>query len=299
MAASVYSRRFDDWRASQMVDDKTAVLAALSDADEVTRCRTMAGLETADIDHDIRRSISQIAQEDTSVQCRLTAVRKLAAFWPAPDVLRLFKTLAVDPEIQVADAVVGAMCRAKDQTAREMLLEAYLKAPHFGYKWLVFEGMTSAWSFSEIESMVLGYFIADSDEVVRASTVAYLGRQQDANVIADLIQLLNDSDARVRANAIEALGHFKLVVDRDVFMRMLTDTNHRVQSAAMCILHEMGGIPLDGAITKMVKSNDELARASAVYVLRQRKEFPQRRELLEDLADDRSATVQRQLALVG
>lgn len=282
-----------------MIEDKAAIVAGLRDEDATTRCRSLASLEPQDIDHDILPSITRMAQEDTSVQVRLTAVRTLAVFWPGPDVLHLFKTLAVDPEIQVADAVVGALCRAKDQKAREVLLEAYLKAPHFGYKWLVFEGMTAAWKYHEIESLVLGYFIADSDEVVRASTVAYLGRQHDANVIADLIQLLHDSDARVRANAVEALGHYKAVVDREVFMRMLTDANHRVQSAAMCILHEMGGIPLDGALTRMAKSNDELARASAVYVLRQRKEFPHRREILEDLADDRSATVQRQLALVG
>ena len=282
-----------------MRDDKTAIAAALRDTDDAARCRFLASLEMRDIDPDIFQLISKLAKEDPFVQVRLTAVRTLAPFWPDPEIIKLFRALAIDPEIQVADAAVGAVCRAHDTKARELLLEAYLKAPHFGYKWLVFEGITAAWKYHEIESIVLGYFIADSDEVVRASTVAYLGRQHDANVIADLIHLLSDTDSRVRANALEALGHFKAVVDRDVFMRMLTDSNHRVQSAALCILDEMGGIPLDGQITAMVQHRDELVRASAVYVLRQRPAFPHRQELLEDLADDRSKAVQRQLALVG
>lgn len=282
-----------------MIEDKAATLSALRDPDGPSRCRFLAGMEDKDIDADVFRLLVKLAKEDSSVQVRLTAIRKLAPFWPDPEIVSLFRTLATDPETQVADGTVGALCRAHDPKARELLLEAYLKAPHFGYKWLVFEGMTSAWTYHEIESVVLGYFLADADEVVRASTVAYLGKQHDANVIADLIQILNDNDHRVRANALEALGHFKHVVDRDVFMRMLTDSNHRVQCAAMVIVDELGGIPLDGQISAMVQSRDQLVRAGAVYVLRTRHAFPHRQELLEDLADDKSAAVQRQLALVG
>lgn len=281
-----------------MMEEKAAIAAALRDPDGPSRCRFLSSLETRDIDHDIFQLISKLAREDPSVQVRLSAIRKLAPFWPDPDIIKLLKTLAVDPEIQVADASVGALCKARDPKARELLLDAYLKAPHFGYKWLVFEGLTSAWKFAEIESIVLGYMLADADEVIRASAVAYLGRQRDANLIADLIQLLADNDNRVRANALEALGRFKSVVDREIFLAMLTDPNHRVQSAAMCIVDEMGGVPLEGQLSVMIHHTDELMRASAVYVLRTRREFPGRQELLEDLADDRSPVVQRQLALV-
>lgn len=281
-----------------MMEGKAAIAAALREPDGASRCRFLSTLETRDIDHDIFQLISKLAKEDPFVQVRLTAIQKLSPFWPEPDIIKLIKTLAIDPEIQVADAAVGTLCRAHDLKARALLLEVYLKAPHFGYKWLVFEGLTSAWAFAEIESIVLGYMLADSDEVIRASTVAYLGRQRDANLIADLIQLLSDNDARVRANALEALGHFKAVVDREIFMPMLADSNHRVQCAAMCIIDEMGGVPLEGALSAMVHHRDELVRASAVYVLRTRTRFPGRQELLEDLADDRSSVVQRQLALV-
>jgi len=280
------------------MEERASIAAALRDPDGVSRCRFLETLEAKDLDHDIFQLVSKLAKEDPNVQVRLAAIRKLAPLWPEPDVIKLMRSLATDAEIQVADAAVGAMCRAKDHAAKAVLLEAYLKAPHFGYKWLVFEGLTTAWPYAQIESIVLGYLLADSDEVIRASTVAYLGRQHDANLIADLIQLLGDSDARVRANALEALGHFRSVVDRDIFVRMLSDSNHRVQCAAMVIVDQIGGVPLDGRLSTMAHHRDELMRASAVYVLRQRPQFPGRREVLEDLSDDRSSAVQRQLALV-
>ena len=281
-----------------MMEDKAAVAAGLRDTDDASRCRFLECLETRDIDPDIFQRIIKLAREDSFVQVRLTAIRKLAPSWPDPDVARLFKALATDPEIQVADAAVGALCRTHDDAAKAILLEAYLKAPHFGYKWLVFEGLTTAWSFSEIESIILGYMLADSDEVIRASTVSYVGRQHDANLIADLIQLLHDGDSRVRANALEALGHFKQVVDRNIFIDMLSDPNHRVQSAAMVIVDELGGVPLDGRLTAMVQHSSEMMRASAIYVLRARPAMARREHFLEELSDDSSSAVQRQLKLV-
>lgn len=281
-----------------MMEDMGTIAAALRDPDATARCRFLESLETSDIKPDVFHEIIKLAREDGSIQVRLAAIRKLAPFWPDPQVIKLHRALAVDPEIQVADGSVGALGAAHDSRAREVLLEAYLKAPHFGYKWLVFEALTTHWAFADIESIILGYMLADSDEVIRASTVSYLARQHDANLLADLIALLTDSDARVRANALEALGHFKQVVDRTVFENMLADPHHRVQSAAMVILDEMGGLPLDGQLDTMAHHRDELVRASAVWVLRQRKQFPNRRELLEDLADDASPAVQRQLALV-
>jgi HEAT repeat protein len=281
-----------------MMEDKAAIATALRDPDASARCRFMESLEAGEIGPDSLQLIIKLTKEDPSIQVRLAGIRKCAAFWPDPHIIKLFRALAVDPEIQVADGAVGALGRAHDSRAREVLLEAYLKSPHFGYKWLVFEALTAHWAFAEIESIIVGYMLADSDEVIRASTVSYLSKQHDANLIADLIQLLTDSDARVRANALEALGHFKKVVDRTIFEGMLVDPHHRVQSAAMVILDEVGGLALDGQLETMAHHRDELVRASAVYVLRQRQEFANRREVLEELAEDNSPVVQRQLALL-
>jgi HEAT repeat protein len=282
-----------------MSEDKATIAAALQDPDPAARCRFVECLEDRDLDAQIFQLVVRMAREDSDVQARLFAMRRLEPLWPDVQVIALFRALACDPEIQVADAAAGALARAHDSHAREALLEAYLKAPHFGFKWLVFEALTTHWAFREIESIVLGYFIADSDEVIRASTVSYLAGLKDANLLADLIQLLSDRDARVRANALEALGHFHKVVDRAVFEKMLTDPHHRVQSAAMVILEKVGGIALDGKLERMVKHHDDLVRASAVYVMRQQRDQARHRVHLENLAEDASPAVQRQLRLLS
>jgi HEAT repeat protein len=280
------------------MDDKASIAAALRDADGSARCRFLASLERKDIDHDIFKLIAKMAMEDESIQVRLAAVRKIEPFWPDPDVVRVCRALAVDPEIQVADAAVGLLSRAGDARARQVLLDAYLKASHFGYKWLVFEALTTGWKYRDVESIILGYMLADSDEVIRASTVAYLGRQRDPSLADDLVQLLADSDARVRANALEALGAFKASVDRSVFERMLKDPNHRVQCTAIDILYDLGGVAVDDQIEPLLRHRDELFRASAAYLLRKNQAIPNRKAYLEELARDRSPVVQRQLALL-
>lgn len=282
-----------------MREDKATIAAALRDPDSAARCRFIECLPAHDIDPDIFQLVCKLAREDSDIQVRLFALRRLEPFWPDPTIVSLLRALACDREIQVADAAAGALARAKDSRAREALLEAYLKAPHFGYKWLAFEALTTHWAFRDIESIVLGYFIADSDEVIRASTVSYLSTMHDPQLLSDLIQLLTDKDARVRANALEALGAFADVIDRNVFERMLSDPHHRVQSAAMVILEKVGGISFDGRLAQMVHHRDEVVRASAVWVMRQHKDAKRHRVHLENLAEDSSPAVQRQLRLLS
>jgi len=279
--------------------DQTAILTeALSDPDDSVRSEALSTFPPHLIDHDVFQVITRLALHDRNVHVRLTAIHQIERFWPDPNAVEVFRNLVMDLDIQVADAAAGVLAKIHDRTGKDLLLEAYLKAPHFGYKWLCFEALTTGWPFKEIEGFVLGHMLADRDDVIRASTVAYLARQKDSSLVADLIRLLEDKDARVRANALEALVPFKETVDRAIFEKMVTDPSHRVQCIVLGVLHDLGAPAIQTKIEPLLNHQDELFRASAVYLLRRNTGFPNRDVYLARLAGDPSPVVQRQLSLI-
>lgn len=280
-----------------MMDCKATIASVLRDGEETARCRLLAGMETKDVDRDILHLLLRLARADSSVAVRIGSLRVLESFWPEPEVVRVFRTLATDDEIQVADQVAGAMARLRDDLAQDVLLHAYLGAKHFGYKWLVFEALTTAWSFTQIERLVMGYFLTDTDEVIRSSTVAYLHRQHVPAIEPDLERLLTDSDARVRANALEALCDRPARMRPGILERMVTDPSTRVQCVALAQLHRTGFKKVDDRIRPMASDPDERRRASAAFLVRTLPDLPGRDRLMAQLAADPSPAVRRQLSL--
>lgn len=279
------------------MDKKALILHHLREGTPSERCDFLASLTRNEIDGDAFRLMAKIAREESDADLRIAALTALSEFWPDVEVASLLRTLATDPDFLVADASVTCLARAGDPAARQLILEAYLAAPHFAYKYLTFQALTSAFDPSAVMATVTGYYFNDTDEVVRAAAVSFMARRGTQAQVPALIDGLRDPDARVRANCVEALAPYLSIVGVGAITPLLADPHHRVRGATIVALSRVGYRQVDAGLRSLLEGTTDWARATAGYVLRMITDFPGRERILDVLAADPSAAVRRQVAL--
>lgn len=279
------------------MNDKTRVLSALRGAGSDEKVRILEGLDMAGVDHDLVQLLLKMAGQDGDVAVRLAALRRIEKLWPDANVRRVYRQTLGEGALETAGPVATLLARLHDAQARSVLVEVFLGSTSFGARWLAFDSLLSGWTYAEIQDLVMGYFLNDLDEVVRACTVAYLGKQHDPSMIPELRKMLGDNSARVRANALEALTPMVGVIGRAPFEAMLADTDHRVRSCAAVALEGSDGFCLDRWLEDSIGSRRDEIRASAAWVLRRVPGRPSRSRFLETLLADDSRVVQRQAIL--
>ena len=273
---------------------KMTIIEGLKSSDASSRLQVLFDLEMDQVDHDVIKLMIRLIEEDPAQSVRLEALRRVEELWPNTTVRGFYRQILMDGMLQNAGPVAASLGRIGDDSARVLLLEVYSKASQFAIRWLCFDCLLGSWPYGAVQDLVTGYFILDADEVIRASAVAYLGRQHDPSVVPELTRLLDDPCARVRSNAVEALTPMANLVKRETFERMTKDPDHRVQSCAAVALVKCGPYCMDSWFESVIKSSFDLTRASAAWALRQVPEVPNRSRYLDALLADSSSNVQRQ-----
>jgi HEAT repeat protein len=116
---------------------------------------------------------------------------------------------------------------------------------------------------------ILAKLVQDRNVKIRATAVNLMGKvigQQDHEI---LLSLLNDGDKRVRANTIEALeslGNKRMV---PVLLRFRRDTSNRIRGNVLKALYKLGFTDIEQDLLDMIQSQDNLMKASALWVVSQ------------------------------
>jgi HEAT repeat protein len=116
---------------------------------------------------------------------------------------------------------------------------------------------------------ILAKLVQDRDVKVKATAVNLMGKVIGPNDQELLLSLLNDSDKRVRANTIEALeslGNKRMV---PVLLRFRRDASNRIRGNVLKALYNLGFTDIEQDLLEMVKSQDNLMKASAFWVVSQ------------------------------
>lgn len=279
------------------MNDKTRVLSELRGAGSEEKIKILESLDMAGVDHDLVQLLLKMAGTEADTTVRIAALRRIERLWPDPNVRRVYRQTMAEGVLETAGPVASILGRLHDAHARAVLVEVFVGSSSFGAKWLAFDSLLSGWSYAEIQDLVVGYFLCDLDEVVRACTVAYVGKQEDPSIVPELRKMLGDNSARVRANALEALTPMARLIGRSTFEAMLADTDHRVRSCAAVALEGSDGFSLEAWLEDTVVSRRDEIRASAAWVLRRVPNRPSRSRFLEALLADDSRVVQRQAML--
>ena len=209
-----------------------------------------------------------MARGDAADRVRTAAIQTLARFWPHGSVLALYTDLLRSASPDLAAAVVKALADKDDELSAELLFDTYLARNDFRVKGAVVLALDRR-PFGTVKQFMMSHPMTDADEFLRAMTVTALSKKADPDVIPALREKLRDPDARVRANAAEGLGRFLPLVPGEVFVGLLSDANHRVQTAALKALFRLGWNGIEHHLDQMTRSSVGLFRESAAYFLRE------------------------------
>ncbi len=134
----------------------------------------------------------------------------------------------------------------------------------------------------------------EDNEKVRATIVKSIGSFGDERYISLLLPYLEDEDARVRANTIEGLGFIESEQLQSILRPFLDDPNSRIRANAARIMSSFadGVAASRETFEKMLSSEDQYERASAVYALGEMRDEVYVGPLL-DLFKDKSFVVRR------
>lgn len=229
--------------------------------------------------------VVSMARGDKADRVRTTAIQTLARFWPHGTVLQLYTDLLRSASSDLTAAVVKALADKDDVLSAELLFDTYLARNDFRIKGAVVLALDRR-PFGGVKPFMMSHPLTDSDEFLRAMTVTAISKKSDPDVIPALRARLKDADARVRANATDGLGRFLPLVPAEVFVDLLRDPNHRVQTAALKALFKLGWNGIETHLDQMTRSSVGLFRESAAYFLREVR-----------TAADRSANHSRELSM--
>jgi HEAT repeat protein len=209
-----------------------------------------------------------MARADSADRVRVAAIQTLARFWPHGSVLQAFTELLRGASADLAAEVVKALADKDDELSAELLFDTYLARNDFRVKGAVVLALDRR-PFGSVKQFMMSHPLTDIDEFLRAMTVTAISKKGDPAVIGALRERLADPDARVRANAAEGLSRFLPLVPGEVFVELLKDPNHRVQTAALKALFKMGWSGTEHHLDQMTRSTVGLFRESAAYFLRE------------------------------
>lgn len=217
--------------------------------------------------------VVSMARGDKADRVRTTAIQTLARFWPHGSVLQLYTDLLRSASSDLTAAVVKALADKDDELSAELLFDTYLARNDFRIKGAVVLALDRR-PFGSVKQFMMAHPLTDSDEFLRAMTVTAISKKSDPDAIPALRERLKDPDARVRANAAEGLGRFLPLVPGEVFVALLDDPNHRVQTAALKALFKLGWNGIETHLDQMTRSSVGLFRESAAYFLREVRATP-------------------------
>jgi len=212
--------------------------------------------------------VVSLAHRDSHQRVRIAAVRTLARFWPEPSVVETFTYVLLSADPDEASAAVKAMIDLEDDRAIKLLCDTYRARNDFRTKGAVLQVLDRR-PFASVREFMLTVPVRDYDEFLRAMAVTAISKKNDPSVVPTIKDRLSDPDARVRANATEGLARFHNLLPRELFVNLLKDPNHRVQTAALKILHRLGWEGIDEHVDRMTRSSIGLFRESAAYFLRE------------------------------
>jgi hypothetical protein len=242
--------------------------------------------------------VVDLARNDPADPVRAAAIQLLARFWPDVSVVALFRDLLATAAPETAAVAVKAMSELSDASAIQLLYDAFRTRTDFRIRGAVVLALDRR-PFALVRRFLLEQALVDPDEFLRAMAATAVSKKGDPSVVPHLKQRLEDSDPRVRANAVEGLGRFARHVALDLFVGMLADPNHRVQTAALKVLFRLGWDGIDHHLESMARSSVGLFRDSATYFLREVQTGRAPRSCGDARSADEPAPAARPLAVVN
>jgi HEAT repeat protein len=116
---------------------------------------------------------------------------------------------------------------------------------------------------------ILAKLVQDRNVKVRATAINLMGKVIGPNDQEVILQLLNDTDMRVKANSIEALeslGNRRMV---PVLLRYRRDPSNRIRGNVLKALYNLGFTDIGQDLVEMIKSSNNLMKASGLWVISQ------------------------------
>ncbi len=116
---------------------------------------------------------------------------------------------------------------------------------------------------------LLAKLVQDRDVKIKATAINLLGKMIGPNDQGIVLALLNDADKRVRANTVEALeslGNKRMV---PILLRMRHDPSNRIRGNVLKALFNLGYTEIDQDLLAMLNCDENLMKASALWVISQ------------------------------
>jgi anti-anti-sigma regulatory factor len=146
---------------------------------------------------------------------------------------------------------------------------------------------------SKVSAQVLIQALGDDNKLVRAVAVKTLGHIANRREPGIIARFIADADARVRANAVEAIESTENPNCTGILLRIRNDKSNRVRANVLKALFHCGYKAIDKDLIAMLRSPDELMRASAAWCIGEiGKKDPKFALLLPLLEGEKSELVQ-------
>jgi len=109
--------------------------------------------------------------------------------------------------------------------------------------------------------------LSDSDETIRAATIASMAEYIGTNQLEVLLSLLNDPNERVRANTVEALGKSGNENLIGILLRHKNEKNNRIRANVLKALWHLGYSEIEKHITEMLNHDEKNMHLSAIWLI--------------------------------
>lgn len=120
---------------------------------------------------------------------------------------------------------------------------------------------------AEYKPILMRMLQNETHDFVKASLISSLKKFLTKDEAQILSQFLQDPDNRVRANTIEAIEYLKLESAIPSLFAALEDSDNRIRSVAAKALASFGEEKVFEILSKMLYSNEEWLKHSAIYAL--------------------------------
>jgi len=210
------------------------LMAAIDGADMAVRAHAVLGLGAFDVPGAVERLCGLVKEKNPVI--RANAAIALGDVRDDDEALGALGRLARDPEVWVAVPALQALAAHPDRRAHDLVGAALVEA---------------------------------SDNRVRATALAALGRRGDVRAVDVVAEYLSAPDERVRANAVEALGRLDLPGDRCkvLLARLAADESNRVVANVAVALHPHEPAKTEQVVQSLLTASSSWAVASGIWCL--------------------------------
>ncbi len=220
---------------------------------------------------DFPDAVSSLALEFPKYESpmRWVALVQLKKRWD-DNFIPVFLKALLDQDPEVIRIAIIALSKSSELP----VLTHIKKLLYHGSEKVVLAAINAIVDMNDTKSMLdLRDLFRKSDSAkIRSTIVSAIGRLNSNESVEFLSSALEAPESRVRANAVDALnliGKNKGLLPESVLTKirkMLNDLDHRVRADAIKALWELGQSENLSEIESMIKSNEEMVRASGAYL---------------------------------